>query len=882
MKRLCLAMLALAAACGGSPGRAPTLEEDFQNASAEYRVPVKVLEGIGFVETKWQMHRGEMSIDHGYGVMRLLERDDADQVGRAAALTGYSREELKTDPQANIRGAAAVLREYADRVFENGSLHEENLADWFEVVTHYAGITDLRVAELYGIEVFEVIRAGASRKLSAGERLTLPATAVDVSGKVRFVNSLRSLRIDGPADHWVAASSSNYTAGRGGNAVHWIVIHTTQGSYAGTISWFQNPSAQVSAHYVVAQSGDSTQMVSVNDTAWHAGNWSYNQQSVGIEHEGYITTPGWPTEAMYQKSAAISTWLCNHFGIPKKHVPNQPGDGPGLIGHIEVPGATHTDPGQYWDWNHYISLINGGTTSTTGQLDGVVYVNPDTTNRIAGATIQIQGGPSATSDANGAFQLDLPAGAYTYTVSKSGYQSATLSRTVTAGQVVWGSVGLAPVQVVNKGCLWGATFLGAYPDKTSPLPATDTLTPGGQTLTPAADSNGYYTFKFNDLDAGQNYTVSITYQGKTYSQTRNIATACTSTPCTCTSANATWGSIWVDTTTNAKPLVSITSPLPPDPTSASPAAIPTNLEVVSITGTATATAGVSKVTIANKTTGASADASYDAGSSTFSGNVTLAAGDNVVDVTATDANGATSAVSRQQTSSQGISEITLTFTGTATGVDGTVVDSSTKAPLSGASLSLGNGANDVTGADGHFSLSLTPTDPAGAYTLVATAPGYRPYTNTITLTDGARSTVEIDLVKAPDIVFISPDPAKPVVNSDRINVAGQVSYDDVLSVALSVDTGYKGAAETGAGSTFSGPVTLKPGQNVITATATVCTARDSTAACAASTTVTGKLTVNLTQVKGGGCGCGTTAPGMLAFVLLPLAALRRRRRELAA
>jgi N-acetyl-anhydromuramyl-L-alanine amidase AmpD len=155
----------------------------------------------------------------------------------------------------------------------------------------------------------------------------------------------------GPAA-WVPASTSNYTAANreADYNIQYIVIHTTQGSYQSTINWFQNPAAQVSAHYVVSQGGAITQMVRDHDIAWHAGNWTYNTQSIGIEHEGFVDQPGWATEAMYQASAALARTLADRYGIPK--------DRNHIIGHVEVPGATHTDPGPYWDWAHYMALVN--------------------------------------------------------------------------------------------------------------------------------------------------------------------------------------------------------------------------------------------------------------------------------------------------------------------------------------------------------------------------------------------------------------------------------------------------------------------------------------------------------------------------------------------
>ena len=112
-----------------------------------------------------------------------------------------------------------------------------------------------------------------------------------------------------------------------------VVVHVTQGSYAGTISWFQNPASQVSAHYVVRSSdGAVTQMVREKDIGWHAGNWTINTQSIGIEHEGFVQQDGWYTEAMYQSSAAIVRSVTAKYNIPR--------DRAHIIAHSEVPGAT--------------------------------------------------------------------------------------------------------------------------------------------------------------------------------------------------------------------------------------------------------------------------------------------------------------------------------------------------------------------------------------------------------------------------------------------------------------------------------------------------------------------------------------------------------------
>jgi N-acetyl-anhydromuramyl-L-alanine amidase AmpD len=154
-----------------------------------------------------------------------------------------------------------------------------------------------------------------------------------------------------PDTTWYPAHPDNYSdAERTRADIKYIVVHTTQGSWSGSFSWFQNRAAKVSAHFVIrSDDGRIAQCVRGSDIAWHAGNWTFNQQSIGIEHEGYIDDPGWYTDEMYRASARLAAFLVNRWDIPinRTHI----------IGHNEVPGADHRDPGRWWWWSHYMELI---------------------------------------------------------------------------------------------------------------------------------------------------------------------------------------------------------------------------------------------------------------------------------------------------------------------------------------------------------------------------------------------------------------------------------------------------------------------------------------------------------------------------------------------
>ncbi|HMS56840.1 MAG TPA: N-acetylmuramoyl-L-alanine amidase [Fimbriimonadaceae bacterium] len=177
---------------------------------------------------------------------------------------------------------------------------------------------------------------------------------------------------DYPGAHWDPAHSSNFTVSSRPTStpIQYVVIHIMEGYYNGSISWFKNPSSDVSAHYLLRSSdGDITQMVREKDIAWHAGNWTYNTRSIGIEHEGFGNNPAWLTPIMYQSSAALTRTLTNRYGIPR--------DRTRILGHREVPGASTGCPGNHWNWDTYMTIV---------QLDGAFESATVPTSMGAGET----------------------------------------------------------------------------------------------------------------------------------------------------------------------------------------------------------------------------------------------------------------------------------------------------------------------------------------------------------------------------------------------------------------------------------------------------------------------------------------------------------------
>ncbi|MET7695099.1 N-acetylmuramoyl-L-alanine amidase [Streptomyces sp. NPDC005483] len=158
--------------------------------------------------------------------------------------------------------------------------------------------------------------------------------------------------VDQTGAEWIAASDANYRIAERPDdyMIDRVVIHVTQSTYPVALKVFEDPGHRAAAHYVVrARDGHVTQMVRELDVAYHAGNREWNERSIGIEHEGFVDAADrWFTHASYRASAQLCASICARYGIPvdREHI----------VGHHEVPGTDHTDPGPHWDWDRYLRL----------------------------------------------------------------------------------------------------------------------------------------------------------------------------------------------------------------------------------------------------------------------------------------------------------------------------------------------------------------------------------------------------------------------------------------------------------------------------------------------------------------------------------------------
>lgn len=134
--------------------------------------------------------------------------------------------------------------------------------------------------------------------------------------------------------HYITAHTArNYSLDRQGQGIKYIIIHhwgARGQTFEGVIDWFcNNKNCETSAHYIV-EAGKVACIVDLKDTAYHAGDWLYNLQSIGIECRPEAT------EADYHTVAQLVANIWKHYGKLE------------LIAHRDVPGVYTSCPG-VWD-----------------------------------------------------------------------------------------------------------------------------------------------------------------------------------------------------------------------------------------------------------------------------------------------------------------------------------------------------------------------------------------------------------------------------------------------------------------------------------------------------------------------------------------------------
>ena len=365
MRRAAPALIVLFAACRQAPvepcparqlvaqvapaSRPSPFDSAFRAAGAEFHVPPALLEGLGWVETRWQMVEGTEEFPGraaAFGVMAL--RGAA--LDRGAALAGVPVESARHDPVANIRAAAALLDAYA----REAGIDRTRIEAWSTVVFRYS---DIELHEGRAAYAREVDRALALT--GAGPSLAPPAAPgacppPPATGAPDYAPAV-----------WRPSPNFDQRATDSTGRIHLVIIHTCESNYTSCWSWLVNPASQASAHYVVNEDGSEiSQLVLEQNRAWHIAAlydctlnrhhdcWLDGVQSnhftVGIEHAGFASQDSFPG-AQLDASAALVCDVTRDRGIPR--------DWQHIVGHGQLQPANRTDPGPRWPWIAYIHRV---------------------------------------------------------------------------------------------------------------------------------------------------------------------------------------------------------------------------------------------------------------------------------------------------------------------------------------------------------------------------------------------------------------------------------------------------------------------------------------------------------------------------------------------
>ncbi|NLN75114.1 MAG: hypothetical protein GX139_02235 [Armatimonadetes bacterium] len=338
----------------------------FEAASARYQVPLPLLLALGHFGSAFENRGDSPTIEGGYGVMALRQNDmGGNSLAEAAALTGVSEEDLKTNAELNIMGAAAVLDAYAKQLQVDRTA---GVDAWLDVIIKYAAIDKIDednpvpvFNRMFAMEVYQKLQAGVDTTNSMGETFNASAQNIGSIDLASLEPPGMKANVTGYSGAtWYPAATCNYSAVSTNKSV--FVVHTIEGTASGCLGWFRNCAAETSCHYVASEAGGIWQCVDEWHRAWHVG--CANNYSIGCEHEGYAASASHP-KTMYDASALLARDVCNRWGIPKTHNPCQHS----ILGHVDVNncwcGPGHWDPGAGWDWTYYINAVNGTT-----------YVNP--------------------------------------------------------------------------------------------------------------------------------------------------------------------------------------------------------------------------------------------------------------------------------------------------------------------------------------------------------------------------------------------------------------------------------------------------------------------------------------------------------------------------
>lgn len=455
-------------------------------------------------------------------------------------------------------------------------------------------------------------------------------------------------------------------------------------------------------------------------------------------------------------------------------------------------------------------------TPTTGKLSGTI-TDAAGGAAISGVTVSA-GGKTATTGANGTFELTLGAGTFNVSASKSGYTTKSVSRAVQLGGTVSASMTLA--REVTEGTLRGVVRSGL--DNT-PLEGV-LVSVDGQMQTTTADGAFSFTLPAGAVTLSASKAAFVT-------QSQSVTVA----------AGGTIDAQLVlqPSGEDLAPVVVITSPA---------SAQTVDLSDVVLEGTATDDYSLVREVTVTLNGGAAQNVAVVGGR--FEVPLRLSAGDNTVDVALTDSSGKVGSASWRGSFRAGFDGLVHRFDD----LNAVQADALVTLFALETEVLLGEARS---GMDGRFSLVASAT---GLARLRVEKSGMTTRELLVTVSAEARTTIDLGLTPgdAPVIRVVEPE-FDALLSTEEVRVSGVVSGLEVASVTVN------GEAATLVGSGFVITLPLPEGRSTF-----VIVAEDGQ-----GMTVQRELVLRrpLSDARG---GCDASPAG--ALMLLAVALFGRRRR----
>lgn len=108
----------------------------------------------------------------------------------------------------------------------------------------------------------------------------------------------------------------HFTKGRQGHHIKYVVVHHNAGNTSMRGCYDTWTGRETSAHYQVDINGKIGQFVWDADTAWHAGNWTANLDSIGVEHADTTNcAPYTISSATLDNGAHLVAAICKYYQL---------------------------------------------------------------------------------------------------------------------------------------------------------------------------------------------------------------------------------------------------------------------------------------------------------------------------------------------------------------------------------------------------------------------------------------------------------------------------------------------------------------------------------------------------------------------------------------